>query len=131
MNRQYLEAAETLAANAVSSANIGKLVSCAAQANAACAQQFIGDFANRAFRGQLDSDESAALLQALQRRERPVHDFTTGIQAVITAVLTSPRFLFVLEFGQPARPARPSRSPRSRSPRGSRCSCGARCPTRR
>ena len=26
-------------------------------------------------------------------------DFATGIQAVITSVLTSPRFLFVLEFG--------------------------------
>ncbi len=32
-------------------------------------------------------------------------DFATGIQAVITAVLTSPRFLFVFEFGQSATPS--------------------------
>ncbi len=101
MNRQYLDAAEQLAANAVTSANIGKLVSCAAQANAACAQQFIGDFANRAFRGQLDSDESAALLKLFNDVNAQYGDFTTGIQAIVTAVLTSPRFLFVLEFGQP------------------------------
>jgi len=101
MNRQYLDAAEALATNAVTSANIGKLVSCAAQANAACAQQFIADFANRAFRGQLDSTESAALLQLFNDVNAQFGDFTTGIQAVITGVLTSPRFLFVLEFGQP------------------------------
>ena len=101
INRQYLEAAEQLAANAVTSASIGKLVSCAAQANAACAQQFIGDFANRAFRGQLDSDESAALLKLFNDVNAQFGDFTTGIQAIVTAVLTSPRFLFVLEFGQP------------------------------
>ena len=101
MNRQYLEAAETLAANAVSSANLNKVVSCAAQANAACAQTFIADFANRAFRGQLDSDQSAALLQIFNDVNGQFNDFTTGIQAVITAVLTSPRFLFILEFGQP------------------------------
>lgn len=101
MNRQYLDAAEQLAANAVTSANIGKVVSCAAQANAACAQQFIGDFANRAFRGQLDSDESAALLKLFTDVNAQFADFTTGIQAIITAVLTSPRFLFVLELGQP------------------------------
>jgi hypothetical protein len=100
MNQQYLQAAETLAASAVSGANLSTLVSCAAQANAACAQQFIGDFANRAFRGQLDSDESAALLQ-LYNDVSAQFDFATGIQAVITAVLTSPRFLFVLEFGDP------------------------------
>jgi hypothetical protein len=101
MNRQYLDAAETLATNAVTSANIGKLVSCAAQANAACAQQFIGDFANRAFRGQLDSDESAALLKLYNDVNAQFGDFTTGMQAVITGVLTSPHFLFVLELGQP------------------------------
>jgi hypothetical protein len=101
MNQQYLQAAETLAASAVSGANLAALVSCAAQANAACAQQFIGDFANRAFRGQLDAAQSAALLQ-LYNDASAQFDFPTGIQAVITAVLTSPRFLFVLEFGDPA-----------------------------
>ena len=104
MNQQYLQAAETLAVNAVSGANLAALVSCAAQANADCAQQFIGDFANRAFRGQLDAAQSAALLQ-LYKDASAQYDFATGIQAVLTAVLTSPRFLFVLELGDPTAPA--------------------------
>jgi hypothetical protein len=83
MNQQYLQAAETLAVNAVSGANLAALVSCAAQANADCAQQFIGDFANRAFRGQLDAAQSAALLQ-LYKDASAQFDFATGIQAVIT-----------------------------------------------
>ena len=49
INQQYLQAAEALAAAAVTS-NLGGLVSCATR-NAACAQQFITSFAGRAFRG--------------------------------------------------------------------------------
>ena len=95
--QQYLQAAETLAATAVTK-NLSAVVSCSSQANDACATQFIGDFANRAFRGQLDADESASLFK-LYSDVKAQFDFATGIQAVITAVLTSPRFLFVLEFG--------------------------------
>jgi hypothetical protein len=100
--QQYLEAAETLAATAVGSANtLQNLVGCSgAQQNDACAQSFIDSFANRAFRGQYDSTESQALFQ-IYSTTKAAFDFATGIQAVITAVLTSPRFLFVLEFGQP------------------------------
>jgi hypothetical protein len=100
MNQQYLNAAETLAAAAVAnSSQLSALVPCTTQ-NAACAQQFITSFAGLAFRGQLDSTTSAALL-ALYNTVSTQFDFPTGIQAVIEAVLTSPRFLFVLEFGQP------------------------------
>jgi hypothetical protein len=100
MNQQYLNAAETLAAAAVAnSSQLSALLPCTTQ-NAACAQQFITSFAGLAFRGQLDSTTSAALL-ALYNTVSAQFDFPTGIQAVIEAVLTSPRFLFVLEFGQP------------------------------
>jgi hypothetical protein len=98
INQQYLQAAEALAAAAVTT-NLAGLVSCATQ-NAACAQQFIASFAGRAFRGQLDDTEAAALL-ALYTTVSGQFDFAAGIQAVIESVLTSPRFLFVLEFGQP------------------------------
>jgi uncharacterized protein DUF1592/uncharacterized protein DUF1588/uncharacterized protein DUF1595/uncharacterized protein DUF1585/uncharacterized protein DUF1587 len=97
-NQQYLEAAETLAASAVAS-NLGALVTCTTQ-DAACATQFISSFAGRAFRGQLDAGESAALLTLYNNVRAGGFDFPTGIQAIITSVLTSPRFLFVLEFGQ-------------------------------
>jgi hypothetical protein len=100
--QQYLEAAETLAATAVGSTNtLQNLVGCSgAQQNDTCAQTFIDSFANRAFRGQYDSTESQALFQ-IYSTTKAAFDFATGIQAVITAALTSPRFLFVLEFGQP------------------------------
>jgi hypothetical protein len=98
--RQYLEAAEGLATTAVSADNLATVVPCAAQADDACAQTFIADFAGRAFRGQLDESESAALL-ALHHSMAAQFDFAGGIQAIITSVLTSPRFLFVLEIDQP------------------------------
>ncbi len=109
-NQQYLQAAETLAAAAVTGSNLTTLVSCASQANSACASQFIGDFANRAFRGQLDATESTALLQ-LYTTVSAQFDFPTGIQAVITSVLTSPHFLFVLEFGEPPANGTPAAIP--------------------
>ncbi|HEY4187121.1 MAG TPA: DUF1592 domain-containing protein [Polyangia bacterium] len=99
INQQYLQAAETLATAAVATSS-SSLLPCSTK-DAACAQQFITAFAGRAFRGTLDSTESAALL-SLYTTVSAQFDFATGIQAVIEAVLTSPRFLFVLEFGQPA-----------------------------
>jgi hypothetical protein len=96
--QQYQQAAETLADTAVSSAStLSRILPCTTQDDA-CAQQFIASFANRAFRGQLDTTESAALLKVYSD-VKAQFDFTTGIQAIITAVLESPRFLYVLEFG--------------------------------
>ena len=102
ITQQYLQAAETIAETAVGNANtLTSLLpgSGCGTRNAACAQAFIADFADRAFRGQLDATESAALLQ-LYTDTSAQFDFATGIQAVITAVLTSPRFLYVMEMGQ-------------------------------
>ncbi|HVV48101.1 MAG TPA: DUF1592 domain-containing protein [Polyangia bacterium] len=105
INQQYLQAAEALAAATVANTNnsltnILPSASCGTH-NAACASAFISSWANRAFRGQLDADETTAL-NNLYATVSAQFDFPTGIQAVIEAVLTSPRFLFVLEFGQPA-----------------------------
>jgi Protein of unknown function (DUF1592)/Protein of unknown function (DUF1588)/Protein of unknown function (DUF1595)/Protein of unknown function (DUF1585)/Protein of unknown function (DUF1587) len=103
--QQYLQAAETLAAGAVGQNQLQSLMN-GVPANACanhddnCAQAFIDWFANRAFRGQYDSTESSALM-GIYSTTKAQFDFATGIQAVITAVLTSPRFLFVFEFGAP------------------------------
>jgi len=104
INQQYLEAAETLAAAAVANSNVLAALlpsSGCGTKNAACASQFISTWANRAFRGQLDAAQTTAL-NTLYTTVSAQFDFATGIQAVIEAVLTSPRFLFVLEFGQPS-----------------------------
>jgi hypothetical protein len=106
--QQYLLAAEALAATAVGTAtalqsvfNLNGVSSTCSTQNDACAQAFIDAFANSAFRGQFDGDEGTSLFQDVYTPIKTQFDFTTGIQAVITAVLTSPRFLYVLEFGQP------------------------------
>lgn len=106
ITRQYLEAAEALAAAAVSPDNLATLVTCAGAVGAddGCARSFIADFAGRAFRGQLDDTQSAELF-ALYQAVKAQFDFASGIQAVITSVLTSPRFLFVLELGAAGAPA--------------------------
>ncbi len=97
--QQYQQAAETLAEKAVGdAATLAKILPCTTQDDA-CAKQFIATFANRAFRGQLDPAESSDLFQ-LYSDVKAQFDFDAGIQAVITAVLESPRFLYVLEFGQ-------------------------------
>jgi len=94
INQQYLEAAEGLASAAVSSSLSNLMAGCTTQ-NATCAGQFITNFAGKAFRGQLDSTETTNLTN-LFNTVSAKFDFATGIQAVIEAVLTSPRFLFVL-----------------------------------
>jgi hypothetical protein len=99
--QQYQLAAETLAQTAVSDANnLAALLGCQTQDDA-CARAFIAAFAGRAYRGQIDDTESAALLQ-LYATVKAKYDFATGIQAVIAGVLQSPRFLYVLEFGAAA-----------------------------
>jgi hypothetical protein len=95
----YQSAAEALAKTAVSSsATLSSILPCTTQ-DEACAQQFISTFANRAFRGQLDAPESISLLGVYQDVVAAGFGFTEGIQGVITAILESPRFLYVLEFG--------------------------------
>jgi hypothetical protein len=100
INQQYLEAAESLAAATVASSSaLAAILPCTTK-DASCASQFITSWANRAFRGQVDSDETTAL-NTLYANVSAQFDFPTGIQAIIEAVLTSPHFLFVLEFGEP------------------------------
>jgi Protein of unknown function (DUF1592)/Protein of unknown function (DUF1588)/Protein of unknown function (DUF1595)/Protein of unknown function (DUF1585)/Protein of unknown function (DUF1587) len=96
--QQYQQAAETLAQATVADASrLSGVLPCQTHDDA-CAQQFIASFADRAFRGQLDSAESAGLFQVYSA-VKAQFDFAAGIQAVIIAVLESPRFLYVLEFG--------------------------------
>ncbi len=96
--QQYVNAAEALAQNAVANTSgLTALLGCSTQ-DPTCAQKFIDTFANRAFRGQFDSTVESSLVQLFTDVSGQT-DFATGIQAVITAVLESPRFLYVLEFG--------------------------------
>jgi hypothetical protein len=104
--QDYMQAAEALAETAVRDTNnlnnnVLSLGGCTDHTDA-CAQRFISNWGNRAFRGQLDSTESAALFQLYSDVKAQFNDWTAGVQAVITAVLESPRFLYVMEFGSGA-----------------------------
>jgi Protein of unknown function (DUF1592)/Protein of unknown function (DUF1588)/Protein of unknown function (DUF1595)/Protein of unknown function (DUF1585)/Protein of unknown function (DUF1587) len=102
--QDYLEAAEAVAQNAVSNTNqlnnlvLSGIASCRSAQDDTCAKDFIATWANRAYRGQLDATESSGLFD-LYSTVKAQFDWTTGLQAVITAVLESPRFLYVVEFG--------------------------------
>jgi len=98
--QDYVQAAETLAKTAVADTNTlnNTLLTGCTDPTDTCAQKFIDRFAGRAFRGPLDSDESSSLL-SLYSDVKSKFDFPTGIRAVITAVLESPRFLYVVELG--------------------------------
>jgi hypothetical protein len=101
---QYLTSAETLAQTAASNLtqvySLNGIAACATQDDT-CAQAFISAFALRAFRGHLDTTESAQLFALYQNIADAPNNlgFATGIRAVITSVLSSPWFLYVVELG--------------------------------
>ena len=95
--RQYWDAAEKLATTAAG--NYQSLLGCGSNVTDSCVQTFIGKFAKRAFRGVYD-DATAKALFSVYSDTKTQFDVQTGVQALLTDVLTSPRFLFVFEFGQ-------------------------------
>ncbi len=108
--QQYLQAAETLAQTAIGEPNLTNLLNqyglnstCNARGDA-CAQGFVSAVANLAFRGQFAATEGASLFQNDYTPIASQFDFPTGMQANNTAVHTSPRFLYVHEFGDVAAP---------------------------
>ena len=95
---QYMNAAEKLAAAALT--NMPSLLPCdpLKDGEDACGQSFISSFGAKAFRHPLSAAESARLLTAFDAG-RKLTDFKTGIQLVIETALQSPEFLYRVEFG--------------------------------
>ena len=90
---RYADAAAGLAKQAV--ANLGTLVPCDAKAlgDAACARKFIESFGRRAYRRPLRPEEVARLEKVFTVGQ----GFPEGIELVVTAVLQSPKFLYLVE----------------------------------
>ncbi|MGC4089821.1 MAG: DUF1587 domain-containing protein [Polyangiaceae bacterium] len=95
--RQYWDAADKLATAAAT--NYLNLLGCGSSVTDACIQGYIAKVAKRAYRGNFD-DATAQALFTLYTDTKTQFDVQTGVQAVLTQVLTSPRFLFMFEFGQ-------------------------------
>jgi hypothetical protein len=93
---EYLDAAVELAQGI---GDVNALVGCApAAANDNCTRDFIAHFGLRAYRRPLSADEQARL-SALYDGTRSASDATTAVRALVTAVLSSPNFLFRPEWG--------------------------------
>lgn len=104
---QYLLAAETLAADTVTS-RLSKVVTCdpAAMGVDACGAQFIASFGKRAYRRPLTADDVAILTAVFDAGKAT--DFQTGVRLVIETVLQAPQFLYRVEFGQAPRGSDPT-----------------------
>lgn len=96
INEQYLDAALQIAERAVPT--LASRFPCLAQGGEVCARQVLHDLARQAYRGALDTAEEDRLVE-LYRTTATALDDAAGLQAGIAAVLTSPRFLYVLELG--------------------------------
>jgi hypothetical protein len=89
---RYQDAAELLARSAV--ANLGALVSCDPATGSACARTFIERFGRRAYRRPLSGEEVARLETVFTAAGG---SFADGIEAVVAALLQSPKFLYLVE----------------------------------
>lgn len=69
--------------------------------DAACAQQFVRSFGQRALRAPL-SDAEVQLYTALFNGELAAGDFTGAVEQVVAAMLQSPGFLYRFELGVPS-----------------------------
>lgn len=92
---QYLDAALSLAEGV---RDIKVLLGCDPVTGATCVRDFIKRFGRRAFRRPLTAQEVDDL-SALHDKTRLGSDANTGVRAVIAAMLVSPNFLFMPEFG--------------------------------
>lgn len=93
---QYMESAEQIGATAVSKADT--LVGCdrKTKGDEPCAFAFITKFGRNAYRRPLTAEEQSRY-EALYKA---VGSFAEGIGAVVTTMLESPNFLYIVELGQ-------------------------------
>ncbi|MBL4688620.1 MAG: DUF1592 domain-containing protein [Nannocystaceae bacterium] len=97
---QYLDAAESVALDAT--ADLDTLLSCDGALGDPCAEDFLADFAQRAFRRPLTPVEFAGVV-AVYRTGKDASEGSVqdGLRVAISAVLQSPYFLYHVEFGVP------------------------------
>ena len=96
---EYLTAAEAIAADTVAN-RLSGVLTCdpTTVGEQQCAQTFITSFGTKAFRRPVSADQSQALMSIWQVGRDTGGNFNLGIQAVITAVLQMPEFLYRFEM---------------------------------
>jgi hypothetical protein len=100
---QFEGAARFLAHAAFAPASRQKLVPCtpAGVADTTCLGAFVTTFGQRAFRRPLTSDESTRYTAAAAQAAMALGDAWQGLEAITTAFLQSPGFLYLTEVGEP------------------------------
>jgi hypothetical protein len=97
----YSTAAERLALNAFRVGDINGLIPCkpASASDSACRASFVRSFGLRAFRRPLREAELQRYAAAFTAQAGASGNFLAGAQAVVEAMLQSPKFLFHVETG--------------------------------
>ncbi|MCU0697181.1 MAG: DUF1592 domain-containing protein [Myxococcaceae bacterium] len=100
MFQKYQEAAETVATQVTSTANLPRLVTCNTSQGEACARQAIERLLTRAFRRPPSTTDLDRYV-GIWRRGAMAADFRTGMEWVVGAVLQAPKFLYRVEVDAP------------------------------
>lgn len=105
--RQYMNAADSLAATAAS--HLDRLTSCdrARDGEERCARQLIEDLGPRAYRRPLTAEEASELYSLYATARGAGDGFEAGIELVVSALLQSPNFLYRVEMGAPSQAGSP------------------------
>jgi len=94
---QYVAAAEVLAKNVLT--NFKAATGCASTADSGCIDGWLPKTARKAFHGTLPNEEKTQLLADYHAAVKDL-DADSGATFAIESILVSPRFLYVVEFGQ-------------------------------
>jgi len=86
--------------------NFATVTGCAT-ATDACAQQYLGTFAERAYRRPLTADETTSVNQVYTEVKAAGGSINEGVQFGVNAILEAPQFLYRTEFGTDPKVAGP------------------------
>jgi hypothetical protein len=102
----FSQMADSIAGQVVGPKHRDKLVGCtpknAANADDACAGQFLSRYGRLLFRRPLNHDELASRVKLAGKLANSAHDFYAGLGNALAALLTAPDFLFREEVAVPA-----------------------------
>lgn len=106
MMQKYQDAAETVAAQVTSTANLPRLVTCPTSQGEACARQSIERLLRLAYRRPAPAADVDRYL-AVWRAGSMGADFRTGMEWVVGTVLQAPKFLYRVEVDADSTATRP------------------------
>ncbi len=98
-NEQYLTAAEAVAEQVL--ANFATLSGCASASDAACVSAYLTKVGRKAFHGTLPAEEQTALGTDYASVSTEL-GAESALKYAVASLLLSPRFLYVIEFGDGA-----------------------------